>query len=56
MPRVTDEQVKVLSDWDEGGPAWYREECFKHDERNEFGLLRDLARDLRDERKAKVKP
>jgi hypothetical protein len=48
MPRLTDEQVKVLADWEEGGPAWYRAECFKTDiqeERNEFDLLRDLALD-----------
>jgi hypothetical protein len=51
MPRLTDEQVKVLADWEEGGPAWYRAECFKTDiqeERNEFDLLRDLALDHAD--------
>jgi len=44
--QVTDEQLKVLSEWEEGGPSWYRAECFKGTKSNEFDLLKALAVEL----------
>jgi hypothetical protein len=64
MQRVTPEQAAVFAAYDEQDAAtvWYRAdtrllETESADSRNdEFIWLRDLARDIQDERKAKVTP
>jgi len=48
---LTDEQLKVLAEWTEGDPAWYRAECFQPlYESDEFDLMRSMAKELLERR------